>query len=138
MKNPYPRVARLRTAGDFESHVESLDIHLPFDRTLVPGDEGPLGQTLTLQSGRIIGNRFAVLPMEGWDGTHDGKPTDKVLRRWKNFGRSGGKLIWGGEAAAVRPDGRANPKQLMINAETMPGLGALRSALLQEHASLYG
>ena len=52
--------------------------------------------------------------MEGWDGTRDGRPTDLTRRRWRRFGRSGAKLIWGGEAVAVRPDGRANPRQLLL------------------------
>ncbi|MBK6971204.1 MAG: hypothetical protein IPH29_19380 [Candidatus Microthrix sp.] len=55
-----------------------------------------------------MGNRFCALPMEGWDGTTDGAPTDLVARRWRRFGESGAKLIWGGEAVAVHPDGRAN------------------------------
>ena len=46
--------------------------------------------------------------MEGWDGTTDGRPTDLVRRRWARFGESGAKLVWGGEAVAVRHDGRAN------------------------------
>ena len=41
--------------------------------------------------------------MEGWDGTLDGRPSDLTTRRWRHFGISGAKLIWGGEAVAVRP-----------------------------------
>ena len=52
--------------------------------------------------------------MEGWDGTTDGQPTEHTIRRWDHFGRSGCKLIWGGEAFAVQGDGRANPNQLGI------------------------
>ena len=50
--------------------------------------------------------------MEGWDGTRDGMPTELTRRRWQRFGRSGAGWIWGGEAVAVRADGRANPHQL--------------------------
>src|SRR2546423_15602917 len=50
--------------------------------------------------------------MEGWDGTTTGEPSEHTLRRWKHFGESGCKLIWGGEAFAVQADGRANPNQL--------------------------
>ncbi len=56
--------------------------------------------------------------MEGWDGTPDGEPSDLTRRRWRNFGISGAKLIWGGEAVAVRADGRANPNQLLITRAT--------------------
>ena len=33
-----------------------------------------------------VPNRFAALPMEGWDGTVDGRPTDLVRRRWSRIG----------------------------------------------------
>lgn len=73
--------------------------------------------------------------MEGWDGTTDGKPTELTIRRWQRFGQSGAKLIWGGEAVAVRPDGRANPNQLIINENNLPDLAKLRESLIQAHAS---
>jgi 2,4-dienoyl-CoA reductase-like NADH-dependent reductase (Old Yellow Enzyme family) len=76
--------------------------------------------------------------MEGWDGTKDGTPTDKTKRRWQNFGRSGAKLIWGGEAVAVRHDGRANPNQLMIQEHTLAGLEDLRKALVAAHQEQMG
>ena len=63
--------------------------------------------------------------MEGWDANRDGSPTEHTLRRWRNFGRSGAKLIWGGEAAAVQPDGRANPNQTLATADNRAGLAAL-------------
>ena len=52
--------------------------------------------------------------MEGWDGTRTGGLTEEVSRRWTRFGESGAKMIWGGEAMAVQPEGRANPNQLII------------------------
>ncbi|HMY74262.1 MAG TPA: NADH:flavin oxidoreductase, partial [Blastocatellia bacterium] len=85
-----------------------------------------------------IGNRFSILPMEGWDGTPDGKPSELTLRRWKHFGESGAKLIWGGEAVAVRHDGRANPNQLLSNNETVSELEKLRQVLLDAHREKCG
>ena len=73
---------------------------MPVEEILESGDSSPLGQSLERDGGRI-GNRFCVLPMEGWDGQLDGKPTELTRRRWKNFGLGGAKLIWGGEAVAV-------------------------------------
>ena len=75
-----------------------------------------------------MANRFAILLMEGWDGTTDGRPTDLVRRRWGRFGTSGCGLVWG-EATAVRPDGRANSNQLVIGAETVDDLAGLRGLL---------
>ncbi|MFA9565362.1 MAG: NADH:flavin oxidoreductase [Acidimicrobiales bacterium] len=75
-----------------------------------------------------VSNRFATLPMEGWDGTTDGEPTDLVRRRWQRLGESGAGLVWG-EATAVVREGRANPNQLVIDETTVDGLAGLRSQL---------
>jgi 2,4-dienoyl-CoA reductase-like NADH-dependent reductase (Old Yellow Enzyme family) len=128
----YPRVAQLRTAEAFAAHLDRLGVHLPFDADLIIGSESPLAQPYP-HGGRAIGNRFAVLPMEGWDGTTDGRPSDLTRRRWRRFGLSGAKLIWGGEAVAVRADGRANPNQLLLNAQTEGDLASLRAGLVHAH-----
>jgi 2,4-dienoyl-CoA reductase-like NADH-dependent reductase (Old Yellow Enzyme family) len=84
-------------------------------------------------NGKQLGNRYAIQPMEGWDGTTQGGVTDDVTRRWQRFGMSGAKLICGGEAMAVRPDGRANPNQLIINEANKKDLARLREALVASH-----
>jgi 2,4-dienoyl-CoA reductase-like NADH-dependent reductase (Old Yellow Enzyme family) len=76
--------------------------------------------------------------MEGWDAHRDGSPTEHTLRRWRNFGLSGAKLIWGGEAAAVRPDGRANPNQTMAIESNRAGIAALRRELVDAHREAFG
>ena len=138
MTIPYMRVARMKTADDFRKYVAELGIHLPLDDKTEPAPDGPLAHKYTLKTGRVIGNRFCILPMEGWDGTPDGQPTEYTLRRWRNFGLSGAKLIWGGEAVAVRHDGRANPNQLMINEHTKDGLANLRQNLVDAHKTHAG
>src|SRR5690348_5439972 len=76
--------------------------------------------------------------MEGWDGTADGEPTDLTRRRWRHFGISGAKLIWGGEAVAVRQDGRANPNQLLLTPATASSIASLREELVVAHRERYG
>ena len=134
------RIPSLRTVAEFRAHVASLGIDLPCEDTIVAGSASPLAQPLpaiAINSKRL-GNRCAVHPMEGWDGTTTGGITPDVLRRWQRFGQSGAKLIFGGEAMAVRPDGRANPNQLIINEPNKAGLARLREALVAEHKQLYG
>jgi 2,4-dienoyl-CoA reductase-like NADH-dependent reductase (Old Yellow Enzyme family) len=131
------RVATLRSRDDVEAHCRKLGIELPCDADIDSGLDSPLAQPFSYGE-RVIGNRFAVLPMEGWDAEPDGKPSDLVRRRWRNFGRSGAKLVWGGEAAAVRADGRANPNQLIINADTVEEIAKLRGELVQTHESEFG
>jgi 2,4-dienoyl-CoA reductase-like NADH-dependent reductase (Old Yellow Enzyme family) len=131
------RVATLRSSEDVYNHCRTLRVELPCDNEILYGQDSPLAQPLRYQE-RVIGNRFAILPMEGWDAEVDGKPSELVRRRWRNFGRSGAKLIWGGEAAAVRPDGRANPNQLIINAETAEDIAKLRAELVETHVAHFG
>ena len=101
----------------FQRHLQENRISIPCDGEIQSGDESPLSQPLRL-NGISIGNRFTIHPMEGWDGTADGRPTEKTEHRWRSFSKSGAKLIWGGEAVAVLHDGRANPYQLLINNAT--------------------
>ncbi|MEK7684394.1 MAG: NADH:flavin oxidoreductase [Verrucomicrobiota bacterium] len=134
------RIPSLKTVADFRQHVASLGIDLPCEENIATGAASPLAQpiTTTTINGKTIGNRFAVHPMEGWDGTATGGVTDDVRRRWQRFGESGAKLICGGEAMAVRPDGRANPNQLIINEANKAGLAELREILLRAHRERYG
>jgi 2,4-dienoyl-CoA reductase-like NADH-dependent reductase (Old Yellow Enzyme family) len=133
----YTRVATLRTPDAFRAHLTREGIDLPLDDALDPPSASPLAWPLDADGVRV-GNRFCVLPMEGWDGTLDGRPSELTERRWRHFGASGAKLIWGGEAAAVRHDGRANPHQLMITAGTVGAMAALRESLVAVHRERFG
>jgi 2,4-dienoyl-CoA reductase-like NADH-dependent reductase (Old Yellow Enzyme family) len=133
----YPRVAAFRTAEAFRAHLDACGIVLPFDETLDPAERSPLAEPFEMDGIRV-GNRFCVLPMEGWDGTADGEPSDLTIRRWQHFGQSGAKLIWGGEAVAVRHDGRANPRQLLLTAATLPAIARLRETLVAAHEERFG
>lgn len=137
MRARYRGVRQLKDLAAFRAHVEALGIALDTDDHVEPGPVGPLAQPLEVGP-FTVGNRFAVLPMEGWDGTPDGRPTDLTRRRWRRFGAGGAKLIWGGEAVAVREDGRANPNQLLINEHTVGDLEALRGELVSEHCRSFG
>jgi len=133
----WARVATLRTPEAFRLHLAASGIPLSFDESLAAPSDSPLGRPLEAD-GMRAGNRFCVLPMEGWDGTAEGHPTELTRRRWRNFGRSGAKLVWGGEAAAVRHDGRANPCQLVISPGTWESLARLRDDLVAAHDGSFG
>ncbi len=142
MTSEIVQVKRLRTIGELRTRLDVLGIAdaLGIDDDVDPG--GPLAAPFTFTDGaagtRQVGNRFAVLPMEGWDGTADGHPTELVRRRWRRFGESGAKLVWGGEAVAVTPAGRANSRQLVIDGSTVEDLAALRAELVDAHATAHG
>ncbi len=130
---PILRLGTLKDVARFQEHVHVLGLNIPCDSEIVSGAESPLRKPLV--RGEIkIGNRIAVHPMEGWDGTADGNPSEHTIRRWKRFGHSGGKLIWGGEAVAVLHEGRANPNQLLAAEHTRKGLAKLREVLPEDFA----
>jgi 2,4-dienoyl-CoA reductase-like NADH-dependent reductase (Old Yellow Enzyme family) len=136
----YPRVSSLKTIEDFRAHVSGLGIPLDADATLETGANSPLAAPLhyTTHRPRVIGNRFCILPMEGWDGELDGAASELTRRRWRNFGLSGAKFIWGGEAVAVRHDGRANPNQLLLTAKHLGSIEQLRCDLATTHEERFG
>lgn len=131
------KVPTLRTPQRFRERMAEMGIALALDDTVEAGPASPLMQPLEVY-GRAIGNRWCTQPMEGWDGTTTGGITEPMRRRWRRFGESGAKLIWGGEAMAVRPDGRANPNQLIITPENAAGIAQLRRELVEAHHAKFG
>jgi 2,4-dienoyl-CoA reductase-like NADH-dependent reductase (Old Yellow Enzyme family) len=131
------RLGTLKDVGRFQGHLQALGLHIPCDPEIATGGQSPLRWPLDRGSFKI-GNRIAVQPMEGWDATPDGAPSEKTVRRWQRFGRSGGKLIWGGEAVAVSHEGRANPNQLLASQRTQKSLAHLRDVLKREHVLTTG
>jgi 2,4-dienoyl-CoA reductase-like NADH-dependent reductase (Old Yellow Enzyme family) len=136
VKERFPRVASLRSPAELRARLAELALELPCDEQVETGADSPLGRPLALGVGPggtlRAANRFVVQPMEGWDGTRDGLPSELTERRWRRFGASGAGWVWGGEAVAVRSDGRANPHQLVLDERSAPAIARLREALLEE------
>lgn len=137
MPTAFPRVASFKTPEAFRERLAALNLKLDLDDEILPAPESPLAQPLEAD-GLTLGNRWVIHPMEGWDAGADGQPTDLVERRWENFGRSGAKWIWGGEAMSVVPEGRANPNQLVIQAATRDALARLHGKLVKTHEAEVG
>ena len=134
----YPKVAQLKTVERFKTRCDELQISIPVsDEAAIISGENPLARFLKFGA-LTVGNRWCIHPMEGWDANPDGTASALTLRRWQRFGQSGAKLIWGGEAAAVRPDGRANPRQTMASEKHIQSLSSLRYALTQSHLEAMG
>ena len=132
----YPRIGSLRGVDAFRDHLAAFAPELGVDDEILTADRSPLALPMDV-AGITVGNRWAIQPMEGWDGTAEGGPGELTLRRWRHFGESGAKLIWGGEAVAVQKDGRANPNQLVLAEATMKGFEKLRETLLRAHVERF-
>lgn len=134
----YPKIAQLKSVPAFRERLAELGLELPVDEAILTAEQGsPLAEPIEI-GGFRVGNRWCIHPMEGWDAHRDGSPSEHTLRRWRHFGLSGAKLIWGGEAAAVQPDGRANPHQTMAIPENKRGLAQLLETLLAAHREQIG
>ena len=129
----YVKVAQLKDVAALRRRLEELGCALPLDDAILTAEQGsPLAAPLTV-GGFRLGNRWCIHPMEGWDANSDGSPSEHTLRRWRRFGRSGAKLIWGGEAAAVQEAGRANPQQTLALESNRAGLAALLAETIAGH-----
>jgi NADPH2 dehydrogenase len=133
----YPKAGSLDGVAGFRSYLQTLGVDMPCDDIVAHGPQSPLGSGLE-HDGLRIGHRLAVQPMEGWDCERDGRPSENTRRRWRRFGLSGAKLVWGGEACAVRPDGRANPKQLVLHENSMRDIEEMRESVIAAHREATG
>ena len=130
-------ISTLNTAEKFSEHIDELGIDLKFCSEMPSKEELALAKPIKYKN-RTIGNRWAILPMEGWDCTSIGCPTDLTERRWIRFGISGAKLIYGCEAAAVMHSGKSNTRQMMMTEETVDSIAKLRQKMLDAHVEKFG
>lgn len=86
---------------------------------------------------REVWNSLGYHPMEGCDGTTDGRPSALTWRRYERFASGGGALIWF-EATAVLPEGRANPRQLCLTEKTVKDFEALLQMVRRKHKEVFG
>jgi len=129
--------AQLKSASAFRDYLHETGVSIQFDDDLHTGPESSLGQPYRYD-GHAIGNRFAILPVEGWDGDAEGRPTELTMRRWRRFGESGAKLVFGGEAVAPTVEGRSNPRGLVLTAGNERSFAGLLNILTTAHAGRFG
>ncbi len=77
-----------------------------------------------------IENRVVLQPMEGCDCNTDGSPGALTVEKYRRAAESGAGIVWF-EANAVCPEGRTNPRQMMLTREN---LGAFKSLLSELRA----
>lgn len=66
-----------------------------------------------------IANRVVLQPMEGCDCNTDGSPSELTVEKYLKAARSEAGIVWF-EANAVCPEGRTNPRQMMLTEENLP------------------
>ncbi len=134
----FPKVGQLKDVASFRARLAELNLEISVDDEILTTEQGsPMAQSQSFGK-YTLKNRWCIHPMEGWDAHADGSPSEHTLRRWKNFGKSGAALIWGGEAAAICKEGRANPNQVLALESNRDGLAALLAAVTEAHRQACG
>lgn len=116
------REFNIRALEDLDAFVrvtEEKGMHFPVSTNMAV-----LQEPIRLKSGKVIPNSLGIPPLEGFDGTPEGAPTQTVFRRYDRYARGGAGLIWY-ESVAIAEDGRCNPLQMVMNAQTMPAFKEL-------------
>ncbi len=118
VSKPYSFSA-FKTNADFSAAMAADGLDFP-----ISDDVSILMEPLTLANGHVIPNRMVIQPLEGFDGTKEGNPSDLIFRRYKRYAEGGAGLIWY-ESITVADDGRCNPLQMIIKKETVPEIKRL-------------
>ncbi len=120
-----------RTWRQIEDKLAELGLALPY-----AGDVSALAQPQ--QAGPLsLPNAIAIHPVEGCDGSADGRPEALTLRRYERFARGGAGLIWL-EATAVVHEGRANPRQLWLHERTAGDFARMCELIVESAADEFG
>ncbi len=114
---------RFKSLDDLRAKVAALGLDLPLD-----DDLAPLARRVRIGR-KETPNSLAVHPMEGCDGTAEGRPDALTLRRYHRFAHGGAGLLWF-EATAVVPEARANPRQLLLVEGTADSFARMREGAL--------
>jgi len=122
---------RLREIDDLKRLSEQLNVSVEAIE-----DVSILAQPVRA-GGLLIPNSLAVHPMEGCDGDAQGRPGKLTLRRYERFAAGGAGLIWG-EATAVAPEARANPRQLWIHEGSKDSFAAMVKMMRRAAAKSMG
>jgi 2,4-dienoyl-CoA reductase-like NADH-dependent reductase (Old Yellow Enzyme family) len=103
---------KFKSPQELQDKIAALGLAIPFSENLEilgrPTKYGPFSAP----------NSLAIHPMEGCDGTADGRPSELTIRRYDRFAGGGAGLLWG-EATAIVPEARANPRQLLMIPENL-------------------
>lgn len=125
-----------KTLEELRQGAESLGAaHVRFQE-----DPAKVRETLARKvavGGFTVGNSIANHPMEGCDGTPDGRPGELTWRRYQRFAGGGAKLIWF-EATAVSAEGRANTRQLWLHKDSVAEFARLLEMVRRVHRERYG
>lgn len=105
-------VFKFKNFDEFKEGIEKLGANIPVSENL------EIFKTKVILGDKTAPNSIALNPMEGCDALPDGTPSELSIRRFDRYSKGGAGLIWM-EAVAVVHEGKANPRQLLINSDNL-------------------
>ncbi len=114
-----------KSKEDILAKAVELGIELPFT-----DDISSLFEPRSVE-GFHVPNRLVVQPMEGYDSSADGAPSELTRRRYLRYASGGSGMIWY-EAVAISHEGRSNPNQLWINEGNVRSYASLNDDVRRE------
>jgi NADH:flavin oxidoreductase / NADH oxidase family. len=121
--------AKMKSVQEFRQIMSDASVPFPASE-----DVSILAKPITLY-GKEVPNRMCIQPLEGFDGTYDGKPSDLIFRRYRRYATGGAGIIWY-ESIAISEDGRCNPQQMKFSKENLSEIKRLldesNAAAIQE------
>jgi 2,4-dienoyl-CoA reductase (NADPH2) len=118
---------RFKNKEELITKARTLGFNIPFE------DDISILFTPVTVDDHNVPNRLVIQPMEGYDSSKDGSPTDLTRRRYLRYAEGGSGMIWI-EAVAVSEEGRSNPRQLWLHQENVDNYEFLCNDI-RKHAS---
>jgi len=102
-----------KTLEAFRKDIDELQVHLPTSTDL-----GILAQPIQVH-GKTVKNRIAIQPLECFDASLEGTPSDLTFRRYRRLSAGGAGMIWF-ESVSTTPRSQTSRWQARINEKNLP------------------
>mgnify|MGYP000884165516 CR=1 FL=1 len=102
-----------KSLDDMRSDITELDVHLPVSANLEI-----LAQPIQVH-GKTVKNRIAIQPLECFDASLEGTPSDLTFRRYRRLSAGGSGMIWF-ESVSTTPRSQTSRWQARINEANLP------------------
>ena len=139
----FKKISLFKDATEFRAYLRAIGADFDLIDSPRSGEESAFSKPYAYTSKitkktRVFRNRWAVLPMEGWDCLPNGAPSELTRRRWLRFAESGASIFFGCEAVAVMPSAKANARQMTLTRETVGDIAKLREEVVEKARDRFG
>ncbi len=139
----FKKIATFKSSEEFRAYLKEIGADFDLVDSARSGEDSAFATPYEYTS-KITGkkrtfmNRWALLPMEGWDCLPNGAPSESARRRWLRNAESGASIFFGCEAVAVMASAKANCRQMTLTKETVGEIAKLREDTVAHARDVFG